>query len=322
MIGAELPRRLRWRAEAVAVRALFCALSALGPRRASGLGAWVGRTLGPFLPVSRIAEANLRLAFPDRDAAWHRATIRAMWDNLGRVAGELPCLPALMDTPGAIEIAGAAHLEATLRAGGPAILFSGHFANWEIMTPAAARHGARVAVVYRAIGNPFIDAMVAGLRRAAIGGGAALMVPKGATAARATLAHLHRGGVVGMLMDQKMNDGIAARLFGIPAMTATALAQLALRFRCPVIPACAVRLGPARFRVVVEPALALPDSGDRQADIAALTQAVNDTLERWIRDRPAEWLWLHRRFDKALYRRDAPAEHRGQHAPRDAARQG
>ncbi|WP_439576640.1 LpxL/LpxP family acyltransferase [Elioraea sp.] len=284
------------------VRALFAAVRALGPRRASDLGGWVGRALGPRLPVSRIAEVNLRLAFPDRDAAWRRATIRAMWDNLGRVAGELPTLPALMETPGVIEVEGAEPFDATVRAGGPAILFSGHFANWEIMTPTAARRGARVAVVYRAIGNPLIDTLVASLRQAAIGG-TALMLPKGAAAARATLAHLRDGGVVGMLMDQKMNDGIEARLFGMPAMTAPALAHLALRFRCPVIPTRAERLGPARFRVVVEPPLPLPDTGDRHADIAALTQAVNDTLERWIRDRPAEWLWLHRRFDKALYRR-------------------
>lgn len=295
-------RRLRWRVEAAVVRALFAAVRALGPRRASDVGGWLGRVLGPVLPVSRVAEVNLRLAFPDRDAAWRRATIRAMWDNLGRVAGELPNLPALMEAPGTIEVDGAAHLDAVVGTGQPVILFSGHFANWEIMTPAAARRGARVTVVYRAIENPLIDAIVVALRQAAIGEATGRFVAKGAAAARETIAHLGRGGVVGMLMDQKMNDGIEARLFGQPAMTAPALAHLALRFRCPVIPARAERLGPARLRIVVEKPLTLPETGNRHADIATLTQAVNDTLERWIRDRPAEWLWLHRRFDKALYR--------------------
>lgn len=302
MTDEPLLLRLRWQVEAGTVRALFAALRVLGPRRASDLGGWVGRTLGPRLPVSRIAEVNLRLAFPDRDIAWRRATIRAMWDNLGRVAGEMPALPALMEAPEAIVVEGVEHFDAMAQAGEPAILFSGHFANWEVMLPAAARRGVSAGVVYRAIGNPAIDAVVAGLRRAAMGG-RALMLPKGPAGARETIAHLRRGGVVGMLMDQKMNDGIPALLFGRPAMTAPALAHLALRFRCRVIPAHSERLGPARFRLVVEPPLALPDTGDRHADIAALTQAVNDTLERWIRARPAEWLWVHRRFDKALYRR-------------------
>ena len=301
MTVGSLARRLGQGAEAALVRVLFAGLAALGPRRASALGGSVGRAIGPLLPVSRVAEVNLRIAFPDRDAAWRRATIRAMWDNLGRVAGEFPCLKAVMDTPGAITVDGVGHFDAAMQEGGPVILFSGHLANWEIMMPAATRHGAEAAVVYRAIGNPRIDAQVVALREAAMGR-PARMLPKGAAGAREALAHLRQGGTIGMLMDQKMNDGIPARLFGRTAMTAPALAHLALRFRCPVIPTHAERLGPARFRVVVEPPLDLPGSGDRHADIAALTQAVNDTLERWIRARPAEWLWVHRRFDKALYR--------------------
>ena len=100
-------------------------------------------------------------------------------------------------------------------------------------------------------------------------------------------------------MDQKMNDGIEARFFGRPAMTAPALAALALRLRCPVIPGFVERLGPARFRVTCEPPLALPDTGNRTVDIASLTQTVNDTLERWIRAKPESWLWLHRRWPNA-----------------------
>ena len=124
------------------------------------------------------------------------------------------------------------------------------------------------------------------------------MYPKGAEGARGVLGHLRAGGFLAMLADQKMNDGIQATLFGLPAMTPSAGAALALRFRCPLLPAHAERLGPARFRIIVEPPLSLPDSGDRPADIAALTQAMNDCLERWIRARPAEWLWLHRRWPK------------------------
>jgi KDO2-lipid IV(A) lauroyltransferase len=30
---------------------------------------------------------------------------------------------------------------------------------------------------------------------------------------------------------------------------------------------------------------------------------MNDRLERWIRARPEEWLWLHRRWPREWYRR-------------------
>jgi KDO2-lipid IV(A) lauroyltransferase len=153
---------------------------------------------------------------------------------------------------------------------------------------------------YRPPDNPAMEQLVKELRRAATG--AALpMFPKGAQGARAAMAHLMQGGCIGMLVDQKMNDGIAVDFFGRPAMTAPALAALALRFRCPVIPGHVERIGPARFRAVCEKPLPLPDSGDRATDIATLMRAVNACLERWVRERPDSWLWLHRRWGKELY---------------------
>ncbi|CEF55856.1 lipid A biosynthesis lauroyl acyltransferase [Acetobacter ghanensis] len=85
-------------------------------------------------------------------------------------------------------------------------------------------------------------------------------------------------------------------------MTAPALAAMALRYRCPVIPGYVERLGPARLRIVVEPPMVLPDTGDKQKDLQTLVQMVNDRLETWIRKNPSSWLWLHRRWAKELYR--------------------
>ena len=101
-----------------------------------------------------------------------------------------------------------------------------------------------------------------------------------------------------MLIDQKMNDGIEARLFGLPAMTAPAAATLAVRFGCPIIPGRVQRMGPARFRLIVDEPLLPPAGMETQEAVALLTQTINDLLERWISERPAEWLWLHRRFPK------------------------
>ena len=44
------------------------------------------------------------------------------------------------------------------------------------------------------------------------------------------------------------------------------------------------------------PALRISRSGGHHADVAALMAQVNETLERWIRDRPGEWFWVHRRW--------------------------
>jgi KDO2-lipid IV(A) lauroyltransferase len=294
---------LQFRAEAALARAALAVLRRLEPATASNLGGALARTLGPLLPVSRVADINIRHALPDLDAPARRRVIRGAWDSLGRTVAELPHVGSLRqtDTGPGWEIVGEEIVRHAVERGGPLIWVSAHLSNWELLPRGAAAYGAAFASFYRSAKNPIVDRLIADLRSAAIGADLPRFA-KGAAGARGALAWLAKGGRVAMLVDQKMNEGIEARLFGQPAMTATAPAAFALRFRCPLIPAHVERLGPARFRLVVEPPLPLPDSGDRQADIAEVTQAINDCLERWIRARPESWLWLHRRFPTEVYR--------------------
>lgn len=285
------------RAIGVALRGFAAAMRVLGPVRASNLGGAVGRTVGPRLRRSHVAAANLRLALPELDNVARARIVRAVWDNLGRTVAELPFIPTLGPTPAGPgwELEGDRHLRA---AGGRQCVFvGGHLANWEILLPAAARHGIAVSGFYRAPSNRAVDRFLLDLRRRAVGPGAQLFA-KGADGARAALRHMAGGGSLALLVDQKQNDGAAVPFFGRPAMTATAAAQLALRFGCPVLPIRVVRLGPARFRLVVEAPLSVAPTGDRHRDAHDLTAAMNATLERWIREDPGAWLWLHRRWPK------------------------
>jgi KDO2-lipid IV(A) lauroyltransferase len=178
---------------------------------------------------------------------------------------------------------------------GQAIFFSAHFGNWEMVLPIASQLGMAVSGFYRRASNPVMDRIISTQRMAALGPGVA-MFPKGAQGARQALAHVMRGGSLGLLVDQKMNDGIAVPFFGRNAMTAPAAAQFALRFDLPMVPIRVQRLGPARVRMIVEPPLAVARTGDRQADILALTTAMNATVEGWVRADPGAWLWLHKRW--------------------------
>ncbi|MBI3517141.1 MAG: lipid A biosynthesis lauroyl acyltransferase [Proteobacteria bacterium] len=275
--------------EALALSLVLLLLRVLPLDWASGLGGAVARAIGPRLPVSDQARQNLRRALPALDAAAVERVVRGVWDNLGRVVGEYPHLRRIGATR--VELIGIEHFQALRDDGAPGICFTGHIGNWELLPVMAARHGVRLSTVYRAANNRYVDRLLRILRS-----DAAELIPKGSAGARQMIAALGRGGHLGMLVDQKMNDGIEAGFFGRPAMTAPALAQLALKYDCPVLPARVERIGGARFRVIVEPPLALARSGDRAADTRALTETVNRHLERWIADKPEQWLWLHRRW--------------------------
>ena len=259
---------------------------------ASALGGAAGRLIGPRLGISKRARTNLNAALPELTPGEIERIVRGMWDNLGRVAFEYPHLRKIKVFTGErVEVHGLDNLQGALNAGRRVILFSGHLGNWEIAALAAGQYGIDVAQIYRAANNPLVDGMLARLR-----GDAGELIPKGAVASRRAMAALRRGGHLSLLADQKLNDGIAVPFFGHEAMTAPALAMLALRFECDVLPVRVERLQGARFRLTVYPGLALPQSGDRAADTLALMTEVNRSLETWIRERPEQWFWLHRRW--------------------------
>jgi KDO2-lipid IV(A) lauroyltransferase len=291
--------RLADRVEACGAALLFGGLGVLPIKWASALGGAVARRIGPFLGISKRARINLRRAFPELSETKIERIVAGMWDNLGRVAAEYPHLREIrvFDPAGRVETHGIEHMDRAVAAGRRMIIFSGHIANWEIGALAATQYGAtvsrayRVTQIYRAPNNPLVERLISRFR-----GDRGEYIPKGAAAARRAFAALYRGEHLTMLADQKLNEGIPVPFFGWPAMTATALALLALRFDCDVLPARVERLPGARFRLTVCPPLPLPRTGDTNTDVAALTTAVTALLESWIRDRPEEWLWVHRRW--------------------------
>lgn len=260
---------------------------------ASGLGGAIGRTIGPRLGTSRKAERNLMLALPELDAAGRRTVIRQMWDNLGRVVAEYPHLNRILDDPARLELVDIHYVYAQRGKGRPLIFFGGHLGNWELAGPTAVRHDFPISGIYRTPNNRFADRLVRHVRGTLCHMG---QIRKGAAGAKEALKLVAAGGNLAVLVDQKMNDGIAVPLFGRPAMTAPAVAQMALRYDAVLLPVRILRVRGARFRVICDPPLEVSRTGDRTADIAETMAKVNQILERWIRETPGQWLWLHRRW--------------------------
>jgi KDO2-lipid IV(A) lauroyltransferase len=282
-----------YRVQAWGAALCFAAFRALPIDVASAIGGTLARWIGPALGISKRARKNLAAALPGLSAPEIDHTIKGMWDNLGRVVAEYPHLHNIRGfVPGGrVETVGFEHVDRALAAGRGIIFFSAHLANWEIVPFTTHKYGIEAVTIYRAANNPLVDRMIVGLRSEA-----GEIIPKGSAGARRAIATLRRGGNLGLLADQKLNDGIPVPFFGRPAMTAPALARFALHFDCTVLPAQVERLGGARFRLTVHPPLALPQTGDRDADVTTLMTKVNQMLETWIRARPEQWLWLHRRW--------------------------
>ncbi|MCE9507278.1 MAG: lauroyl acyltransferase [Alphaproteobacteria bacterium] len=284
-----LLRRLRYALETVLVYILYAFFRLLPIRAASGFSGWICRSIGPHLPSSAVARKNLARVFPGKSADEREKIVAGMWDNLGRVLAEYAHLHRIWDY---VELAGKENLDKARAGGGPVMFFAAHLANWEICSIGVKRAGFNVYPVYRRPNNPGVE----GLLRYARGTGSVGLIAKGAAGAREMLTVLKNKGALGIMMDQKLNEGMAISFFGRPAMTAPAIASFALRFECQVLPVRIERLGGVRFKITVYPRLEIPRSGDKEQDTRAILTEINRQFENWIRERPEQWLWIHRRW--------------------------
>lgn len=264
---------------------------------ASNMGGRLFSCIGPHLKFNNTALINLRIAFPEHSEEARKDIARQMWDNLGRVVFEFPFVnTARMSRR--IEIIGAEHAQDAKDTGRPIVFISGHFANWELSAKTSYLVGMPLILVYRASNNPLTDKLIHHVR----GNFYAGLYAKGPSAAIRVVKGLRRGKAVGILMDQKMNEGIPVPFFGKDAMTAPALAEFAMRYNAIIVPARVVRKTGANFKTVIEPPMQFTRSGDPERDTMEIMLKVNQKIEQWITEFPSQWFWVHKRFDKTIYK--------------------
>lgn len=260
--------------------------------KASALGGWLGRTAGPRLAASRKALKNIERVFPDYSEVQKQDVLSGMWDNLGRVIAEYPHLRRIGRER--VEIVNEEKIRPFTESHRPILLFSGHLANWEVTgTALLHRIGLTAAPMYRAPNNPWVNRT---LLRARTLGGRIPSFPKSRTGTRQLVKALKGGQTIGILIDQKYNEGIAVPFFDRPAMTSPAFVQMAQKYGTPLVPVQVERLDGARFRITFHEPLSLHnDDGSKRPEEDVIAEA-HALLESWITDRPAQWLWLHRRW--------------------------
>jgi Kdo2-lipid IVA lauroyltransferase/acyltransferase len=265
----------------------------------SDFGALIFRKFGPLTGSHRVAERNLRLAFPDADDRKIAELLAAQWAELGRTLAEFPLMDRIVNDPSRISVTGVTRLEEIAAGETPVVFVSGHFSQFEAMAAAIVRAGVTCQITYRAMNNPYVDARV---RKSRFRYGVRLFAPKGTEGARELMRALGRGESVALMNDQKYNGGVAAPFFGHLAHTAPGPSTLALRFAIPLQPLSVQRRRKARFEVIVHEPIRLEDTGDRAADVEAGVRRINAFIEDRVRARPREWFWVHKRWPNEAYR--------------------
>jgi KDO2-lipid IV(A) lauroyltransferase len=300
-----LRKRVKRSVRSAAVRVAIRLLAHVPLRAALALATAVAR-LGWLLArdTRRQMCAQLALAFPEKTPAEREAIARASLLHLAWLAAEVITVPRWRTRlPDYVRLApGAERVFRDAMGRGRGLLYvAGHVGNWELMAQRVPMLGPwPAATIAKATPDARLNALI---ERARADGGVETLWREDPATARAMIRCFKQNKILGLLIDQDTQvQGVFVPFFGRPAYTPRAAADLALRFRAPVVVGTCRRLGPRPgdgHEVIAVSVPYDPEAPDREAEAIRLTAACTAVLEDAIRRNPAEWVWMHERWKTA-----------------------
>lgn len=124
------------------------------------------------------------------------------------------------------------------------------------------------------------------------------IVPKHTSRFTDLTGPLRSGRMLAVLPDQHARTNcIRVPFLGRECSTTVSPARLHLMTKAPVLFGICVRTGEMKFRLEsTEPIEFPPPTGDRDADIRAMTVKINEVIADAVRRYPEQYFWCHRRW--------------------------
>jgi len=243
----------------------------------------------------KIALQNLAIAFQDEKSPAERAEVaRGSFKHFGEVIMDLIKFSTLPEKKRRrlVKVEGEEHIQIALKQKKGALLFTGHYGNWEIAPHFVARLG-ELKVIARPLDNIHMEKELLKMRK---GLGEDVIDKK--NAARGVLKALHGNSMVAILIDQNVlqDEAVFVDFFGKAAATTPALAVFHIRTGSPLIPVFSYPTPDGTYHIKIFPPLQVQLSDRFKDDILKITQRCTKMIEDQIRRNPFFWLWFHNRW--------------------------
>jgi D-glycero-D-manno-heptose 1,7-bisphosphate phosphatase len=281
-----------------AVTALFRLLpEAMARALAKGLS-WIFFMMVPkrrSITLRNLQQAFGRELTPDEIMECAKASYR----NLALSAVELARYDGMSrdQIQSIIRVEGGDHFEKARAKGRGVVVFGAHMGNWELPNLIHSLLYPGPYVVARALDNPFLDRLVVRFRGRF---GSRIINTRQVGALQEIVRVLMGGGSVGFLMDQNVvgDRGVFVDFFGKLAYTHKVVAMVAQRTGATAISMFGFREPNGHHRMVYGPPIEMVSTGNRYRDTVQNTQRMTRTIEKKIREQPAQWFWMHDRWKK------------------------
>lgn len=288
---------LRYRAEVGGFRGLMTVCRLLPAAAMVQLGSWLGG-LGYHVDRKRrgVAFRNLDLAYGDAlDAARKREIVQGVYRHLGRFTMENLILLSRKqaDLSQYVRFENLEPTREALRRCGRVVFVTAHIGHWELMGSAVSQLVAPVHSVMKPLRNVHLNRHLVLLRRQF-----GMEVIEQRHAVKDLIRALRDGNSVALLTDQNhKRRALFVDFFGVPAATVATGAVLAVRFGLPMVCGYSHSTGtPMEYIGRMDDPIWPDPSAPKEDEVRRLTEAMNRSIERAVRDHPDQWNWIHPRW--------------------------
>ena len=264
-----------------------------------GVTLWLGRRIGTLVfMINRkrrvIAYANLKAAFAkEKSPAELRVITKRVYQNMVQTFMEVLNLTKVNKAyvEKYIEIKNLERLQNAAKSGRGVILLTAHFGDWEMLSLVSSVIGYPILVLVREQKMKRLNELLNRLRES----NGCKVIRKGMDV-KNILRALREKNVVGILADQDAGkNGMFVDFFGRPTSSHSGTMQIAKHTDSIVIPNFIVRTRGAYQKVYLEEYIDFRQTHS-QDDIRENLQRYMSALERYVRQYPDQWLWLHKRW--------------------------
>ncbi len=285
----------------ILLKIIAATVSMLGENAAKKLGIGIGLFWFYFLRIRRkVVFENLNKTMATQKADHYRIA-RNAYCHFGLSAVEFLRMSTMTaeSISSLVDVSGMKNYEEAYARNKGVIVVTAHIGNFDLLAASQTALGIPLALVSKNLHSNGMNRFWMNSRQKF---GIQIFSDKGN--AKKMLRHLKNGMTLALTADQrtkKERGGVVIPFMGCPAMTGTAPAVLSAISGAPIVPVHIERQSNGRHKAFIEKLIEPPMSKKTENCVQVMSK-LNVIIEKWVRNAPEQYMWLHRRFvvDKYL----------------------
>ncbi len=286
-----MTRKFIYFLQSIFIYLFFIISKLIGIRLSRSLFSFIFIKFGKYFKSQKIIDENLDRISKKLEEKNQKNIIDNMWSNYGKTFIEYVHLNKFRKHSNHIEIINKNIIEDLIKKNEKAIFVSGHFANYELMSMELTKLNLKLATIYRPLNNIFLNSFMVYLRKKFV---CKNQIKKGLNGVKEAIRYMEKNFSIALMVDQRLTEGIKVPFFNQLASTTTLPAQLAIRFKCNIIPIYISRSVDNKFKMeIMEP---IKINSKEKNEKVEITKKINKLIEGLILRDPSQWILTHNRW--------------------------